>query len=77
MTSDDKDIGEFLRQWAGLNLSGEPSHQRLAFLCGGGRNGKNTYADTLVKTLGDYAYSANFDLFMATRFTQHSTEVWA
>jgi putative DNA primase/helicase len=77
VTLSDKELQRFLQQWAGLGLCGDPTHQKLAFFYGGGRNGKNTYIDTMRRIAGDYGYEADLNAFMAQRFEQHSTGTWA
>jgi putative DNA primase/helicase len=78
---EDTDSQRLLQQWAGLGLCGDPTHQRLLFLSGGGRNGKGTWADVLVELLGNgpsgYALSMRFEAFLAMRYSEHSTELWA
>ena len=77
VTSGDPEIEQFHQQWAGVNLSGDPSHQKLALLCGAGRNGKNTFTDQLLWILGDYGFTTNFDTFITAHFARHSTELWS
>jgi putative DNA primase/helicase len=77
VTCDDPDLERFLKQWAGLGLCGDPTHQKLAFFYGTGRNGKNTFTDTLVKIVGEFGHQANLDAFMMSRGDKHPTDMWA
>jgi putative DNA primase/helicase len=48
-------------------LTGDTS-ERVLFLCwGAGRNGKSTFLEVIADLLGDYAYRAPTELFMAKR----------
>ncbi len=44
----------FLKRWFGYSMTGLTSEQCLAFLFGGGRNGKSTLVDILAKIFADY-----------------------
>jgi P4 family phage/plasmid primase-like protien len=73
----DREIELFLQQFAGLALTGDPSHQKLAVFHGAGGNGKNVFIDTLAAVCGDYAYKADLTLLVATRGDKHPTDVWS
>lgn len=66
-----------LKQWAGYNLTGDVTQEMVAFLHGGGSNGKGTYIETLQAVLGSYFYMADKDLFMEGKFKTHTEEIAA
>lgn len=73
-TGGDADLCRFLRQWAGLNLTGDVSEHTLVFLHGGGGNGKSVFVNTLAGILGAYATTASMDTFVAQR-NEHPTSI--
>ena len=60
----DPEVRAFLQRYAGLGLAGIVLEHVLAILTGEGRNGKSTLYGALAYSLGDYAASAEPDLFM-------------
>lgn len=60
----DEDTRSFLQRYAGLALAGKVLEHRLAILTGRGRNGKGVFYQALNNALGDYAGTAEPDLFM-------------
>ena len=78
MTSGDKEIGKFLQQWAGLNLSGDPFAPAAGVPATAPAATARIHMSTRCsRSWATTGMSANFDVFMATHFAQHSTEVWA
>ena len=51
----DPEMRAFLKRWFGYSITGLTGEQKLAFLFGGGRNGKSTMVDTIAKVMADYA----------------------
>jgi P4 family phage/plasmid primase-like protien len=60
-------IREFLRRVAGYALTGLTREHCFFIFYGLGRNGKSTLVETLFYVLGDYAWAANADTFLAGR----------
>jgi len=60
----DTDVLGFLQRYAGVSLSGRILEHVLAILTGTGRNGKSVFNEALSHALGDYASTAEPDLFM-------------
>lgn len=57
----DDTMRRFLHQWAGYNLTGDVSEQKLCFWHGRGANGKSTLIDTWAAIMGDYATSLGIE----------------
>lgn len=71
----DEDVRRFLRYMTGYGMTGVTSEQCLAFLYGGGANGKSTFLDTIQEMLGDYAQTAAPDLLTSRGGDRHPTEL--
>jgi putative DNA primase/helicase len=71
----DEETIRYLQQWAGYCLTGLTSEHALAFLYGGGGNGKSVTIDRLVTVLGDYAVTAAMETFAVSKGERHSTEL--
>jgi putative DNA primase/helicase len=56
------EVRRFLRYMTGYGMTGVTVEQCLAFLYGGGANGKSTFLDVIQDMLGDYAQTAAPDL---------------
>lgn len=50
----DPDMRAFLRRWFGYCLTGLTGEQKMAFLFGGGRNGKSTLVEIIARIMADY-----------------------
>jgi putative DNA primase/helicase len=74
-TGDDADLIRFLQQWCGYCLTGSIQEHALAFLHGGGGEGKSTFVNTVAKIMGDYAATADMDTFVASDWSRHTTEL--
>lgn len=66
---------EYLQRLAGYCLTGKITSRCFPIFWGEGKNGKNTFLDTLMKMLGDYASEAPRSLLAATKNEGHPTEV--
>lgn len=75
VTDDNEKLMSFLQRFAGYSLTGETREQCFAFLYGTGQNGKGVFITTLARILGDYAISADADVFMETDQQRHPTEM--
>lgn len=60
----DADVRAFMQRLAGLSLIGDVREHILPILTGTGANGKSTFINALLHTLGDYAATAEPELFM-------------
>ncbi len=60
----DAEVRAFLRRYVGLGLCGRVLEHVLAILTGVGRNGKGVFYGAVATAIGDYASSAEPDLFM-------------
>lgn len=60
----DADVRAFLGRYVGLGLAGRVIEHLLAILTGTGRNGKGVFYGAVAHALGDYATTAEPDLFM-------------
>ena len=60
----DADVRGFLQRYVGLALCGRVLEHVLAILTGTGRNGKGVFYGAVAAALGDYASTAEPDLFM-------------
>jgi putative DNA primase/helicase len=54
----------FLDVWAGYNMLGDASAQKMAIFYGEGANGKGVWINTKRAILGDYAWAASINTFM-------------
>jgi len=61
----DPETRAFLQRYTGLGLLGKVREHALAILTGTGRNGKGVFYGAVATALGDYAITAEPDLFMA------------
>lgn len=75
VTAESGDLIAFLQRFAGYALTGETREQCLAFLYGTGQNGKGVFITTLAQILGDYATTADADVFMESDHQRHPTEM--
>ena len=67
---------QFLQRFAGYALIGKLFEPGLAFLHGGGGNGKGVVLSVLMGIMGDYAVSADFQTFAEQEYGErHSTDV--
>lgn len=74
-TGGDVQMIDYLQRVAGYALTGDKSLHSLHFFYGPGGNGKGTFLNTLRAVWGDYAKTANMDLFTAAKFDKHPTEL--
>jgi putative DNA primase/helicase len=71
----DQETIRYLQQWAGYCLTGLTSEHAMAFLYGGGGNGKSVTIDRFVSIMGDYAVTAAMETFAASKGERHPTEL--
>lgn len=58
----DQDVIHYVQKALGYSLTGDVSEELLHFCYGHGKNGKSVMANVIVKIMGDYVQTANFDL---------------
>lgn len=68
----DQDTINYLQKALGYSLTGDVSEELLHFCYGQGKNGKSVMANVIVKIMGDYVQTANFDL-LASKETNGAT----
>jgi len=71
----DPELVGFLQRAIGYSLTGTVGEQVLFFCHGDGENGKSTFLNVITALLGDYTWSADSDLLLATEHSQHSTRL--
>lgn len=70
------DLITFLQRAVGYSLTGSVAEQVLFLLWGTGANGKSTFLNAIIDTLGnDYAMQAPDGLLMAKQGESHPTEL--
>ena len=65
--SGDKKLIDFMQRSAGYWLGGATKEDKIWFLYGGGRNGKDTFLDNVAGAMGNYAMNSTSSAFMSTR----------
>jgi putative DNA primase/helicase len=74
-TGGDADLIRFLQQWCGYALTGDTREHALLFIYGPGGNGKSVFLNTMTGLLADYCRTAGMDVFSASKFDRHTTEL--
>lgn len=74
-TGGDAELIRFLKQWAGYCLTGLTREHALAFIYGGGGNGKSVFLNVLTGILAAYATTAAMDTFTASKGEKHPTDM--
>jgi P4 family phage/plasmid primase-like protien len=72
-TAGDAELVGYLQRLAGYALTGCTSESSVAFLYGGGGNGKSVFLNVLTAILGDYATVAPMQLFVSGNSETHPT----
>jgi len=57
------EIRAFLQRWFGYSITGLTSEQKMAFLYGGGRNGKSTLVEAIANILATYGTTVPIETF--------------
>jgi putative DNA primase/helicase len=70
----DRGLIAYFKQLCGYMVSGLTEAHIMPIAYGTGRNGKSTITKVLAGLLGDYATSANEELLLPTKQSQHPTE---
>ncbi|THD54582.1 MAG: hypothetical protein E8A46_08175 [Bradyrhizobium sp.] len=74
-TGSDQQLIRFLQQLCGYALTGSVVEHVMAFIYGGGGNGKSVFINTVSSIMGDYAMSAAMDTFTSSKNDKHPTEL--
>lgn len=77
VTGGDAGLRDYLHRLVGYCLTGSTREHVLAFLYGGGGNGKGVFLNTVTRALGTYATVAAMDTFTASRGDKHPTDLAA
>jgi putative DNA primase/helicase len=75
VTNDDATLIGFLQRFLGYCMTGATWEHVLVFLYGTGANGKSTFIKTVTGMFGDYAIVAPMELFLASKYERHPTEI--
>lgn len=71
----DDEMVNYLQRLTGYCLTGLTYEQQLTFIWGPGGNGKSVFLNVLNDILASYAMTAPTEVFTASKFERHSTEV--
>src|SRR5262249_45655631 len=63
----DRAARDYAQRYAGYALTGSTQEDVLVFVCGPAGGGKSTFVEALRRTFGDYATTADFKTFLATK----------
>jgi putative DNA primase/helicase len=74
-TGSDERLIRFLQQLCGYALTGSVVEHVMAFVYGGGGNGKSVFINTVSGVMGEYASTAAMTTFTASRSDAHPTEL--
>lgn len=70
------EMRQFLRRAAGYTITGLTTEEKLFFSYGDTSTGKSTFLQAILKTLGDYAMTADFDTFLQKdRSSGHTADI--
>jgi putative DNA primase/helicase len=69
VTAQNDELVGFLQRCAGYSLTGQTHEHAMFLLYGAGANGKTTYLEVLRHVFGDYAATADFSSFTASKFS--------
>ena len=73
ITNQDKDLQAYLKRIAGYALTGVTTEHAIFFLYGTGGNGKGTFMNTLATIMGNYATTADSNMFLQSKHEPHPT----
>ncbi len=75
VTDNNDEIVGFLQRWLGYCLTGHVYEHALVFLYGTGANGKSVFTKTITDIFNTYAVIAPMEMFIASNFDRHPTEI--
>ncbi len=73
LTSGDKDLELYLQRAAGYSTTGSTREEVTFLIQGEGGSGKSTFMSALDTTLGDYAETIDFEMFLASNVGKRET----
>ncbi len=73
--SEDEPAINYLKRLGGMCLTGSTTSRVFPIFWGPGKNGKNSFLDTLMKLMGDYAVVAPRSLLRGSYHEEHATEL--
>ena len=73
ITQGDAEMVAYLQRWCGYALTGSTRDHAFLFLYGPGGNGKSVLLNTFAHVLGDYATTADMELFTQSSGNTHPT----
>ncbi len=73
ITQGDAEMVGYLHRWCGYALTGSTRDHAFLFLYGPGGNGKSVLLNTMAHVLGDYATTADMELFTVGNGNSHPT----
>jgi putative DNA primase/helicase len=71
-----KELIDYIHMVIGYTLTGSQDEQCFFILYGDAENGKSTFLEVILKSMGDYGQSAEFKTFCEKREENISNEVW-
>lgn len=71
----DAEVIAFVQRWAGYCLTGDTREHALVFGEGAGGNGKSVLVGALAGVMAGYAIAANMEVFTASDWDRHPTEL--
>jgi putative DNA primase/helicase len=74
-TNGNEELVRFLQVLCGYALTGDVREHLLVFIHGDGGNGKGVFINTIARIMGDYAIEAAPDMFLASAFDRHPTDL--
>jgi putative DNA primase/helicase len=75
VTDGNAELIGFLQRFMGYAMTGFVHEHVLVFLFGTGANGKSVFVTTVSRIFGDYAIVAPMEMFLASKFDRHPTEI--
>jgi putative DNA primase/helicase len=75
VTGGNQQSQEYLQRLGGYALTGYAKEQCVDFFYGTGANGKGTFLNTIGGILGSYAITVSAEVFMASSWDRHPTEL--
>jgi len=74
-TGGDPELESYLQRLAGYALTGSNREHMVAFFYGEGGNGKSLFLNCLTAIMGEYAQVAPMDVFVASTYDRHPTDL--
>ena len=74
-TGGDAELESYLQRLAGYALTGSNREHMVAFFYGEGGNGKSLFLNCLTAIMGEYAQVAPMDVFVASTYDRHPTDL--